>query len=792
MLKKLSPVELRETCDPVMFSFRSTEDLKPLSDIIGQERAVKAMEFGLKIDHKGYNIFMTGLTGTGKTSYARAVVKKAAVGKPIPDDILYVYNFTRPEKPIAINLPAGKGSEFSKDMEKLIAEVRREIIRVFDDENFENQKQALIDRYQRASMGLFEKLDETAKAEGFTLQRTPQGIITIPLRDGKPMSQEEFEALSDEEKKALEEKGRTLQGRIDETLRKVRSLDKQAREELAHLERNTALAAINPLFEEVAVKYAAFTEIISYLKSVKEDIIKNLALFRTERRDKSDGDERQMLNIGQNLPTEDFYLRYRVNLFVDNKATEGAPVIFEANPTYYNIFGKIEGKAQFGAITTDFTMIKSGAIHKANGGYLVLQAADLFKDPYAWDTLKRTLKNGEAWVENIGEQYRTVPTVTLKPEPIPVRVKVILIGTPYIYSLLNAYDEDFRKLFKIKVDFDVEMDRTPENLKRYAAFICHICQNEGLIHFDPTGVARVVDYSSRLAEDKKKLSTRFNEIVEVLYEASAWAAIDGSASVTRDYVDKAIEQKVYRSNRIEEKLFSMIERGEILVDTRGTVVGQINGLSVLDVGDYIFGQPSRITARTYLGDEGVINIEREAKMSGHIHDKAVMILTGYLGERYAKDMPLTISASIAFEQNYGGIEGDSATCAELIALLSSISGIPIRQDLAITGSLNQHGHVQPVGGTTYKIEGFYHACKIKGLTGTQGVVIPCQNIDNLMLKPEVVEAVEQGKFHIYSAETIDDAIEIMTGISAEEFHKKVKASLKKMAETAREFMDEEK
>lgn len=792
MLKKLSPVELRETCDPVMFSFRSTEDLEPLSDIIGQERAVKAMEFGLKIDHKGYNIFMTGLTGTGKTSYARAVVKKAAVGKPIPDDILYVYNFTRPEKPIAINLPAGKGSEFSKDMEKLIAEVRREIIRVFDDENFENQKQALIDRYQRASMGLFEKLDETAKAEGFTLQRTPQGIITIPLRDGKPMSQEEFEDLSEEERKALEEKGRTLQGRIDETLRKVRALDKQAREELAHLERDTALATINPLFEEVAVKYAEFAEIISYLKSVKEDIIKNLSVFRTERREKTDGDSQHVLNLAPNVPHEDFFLRYRVNIFVDNRATKGAPVIFETNPTYYNLFGKIEGKTQFGAITTDFTMIKGGAIHRANGGYLILQAADLFKDPYAWDTLKRTLKNSEARVENIGEQYRTVPTVTLKPEPIPVRVKVILIGTPYIYSLLNAYDEDFRKLFKIKVDFDVEMDRTPENLKRYAAFICHICQNEGLIHFDPTGVARVVDYSSRLAEDKKKLSTRFNEIVEVLYEASAWAAIDGSASVTRDYVDKAIEQKVYRSNRVEEKLFSMIERGEILVDTRGAAVGQINGLSVLDVGDYIFGQPSRITARTYLGDEGVINIEREAKMSGHIHDKAVMILTGFLGERYAKDMPLTISASIAFEQNYGGIEGDSATCAELIALLSSISGIPIRQDLAITGSLNQHGHVQPVGGTTYKIEGFYHACKIKGLTGTQGVVIPCQNIDNLMLKPEVVEAVEQGKFHIYSAETIDDAIEIMTGIPAEEFHKKVKASLKKMAETAREFMDEEK
>lgn len=792
MLRKLTPAELRETCDPAIFSFRSTEDLEPLSDIIGQERAVKAMEFGLKIDHKGYNIFMTGLTGTGKTSYARAVVKRAAEGKPVPDDILYVYNFVKPEKPIAINLPAGKGLEFSKDMEKLMSEVRREIIRVFDDENFENQKQALIDRYQRASLELFEKLDETAKAEGFTLQRTPQGIITIPLKDGKPMSQEEFEALSDEERKALEEKGRALQGRIDETLRKVRALDKQAREELSHLERNTALATINPLFEEVAVKYAGFAEIISYLKSVKEDIIKNLSLFRTERREKSDPDAQQMPNIAQNPSHEDFFLRYMVNIFVDNRATKGAPVVFEANPIYYNLFGKIEGKARFGAITTDFTMIKSGAIHRANGGYLVLQAADLFKDPYAWDTLKRTLKNSEAWVENIGEQYRTVPTVTLKPEPIPIRVKVILIGTPYIYSLLNAYDEDFRKLFKIKVDFDVEMDRSPENLKRYAAFICHICRNEGLIHFDPTGVARVVDYSSRLAEDKKKLSTRFNEIVEVFYEASAWASIDGSSSVTGEYVDKAIEEKVYRSNRVEEKLFSMIERGEILVQTEGTAVGQINGLSVLDVGDYIFGQPSRITARTYLGDEGVINIEREAKMSGHIHDKAVMILTGFLGERYAREMPLTISASIAFEQNYGGIEGDSATCAELIALLSSIAGIPIRQDLAITGSLNQHGHVQPVGGTTYKIEGFYHACKIKGLTGTQGVVVPCQNIDNLMLKPEVVDAVEQCKFHIYSAETIDDAIEIMTGVPAEEFHKKVKQSLKKMAETAREFMDGER
>jgi lon-related putative ATP-dependent protease len=791
LLKKLTPAELRETCDPSLFCFRSTEELEPISDIIGQERAVRAMEFGLKIDHKGYNIFMTGLTGTGKTSYARFAVSRAAEKKPVPEDIIYVYNFSKPEKPRAIKLPAGKGSEFSKDMEKLVQEARQEIAKVFDDETFEKQKQALIERYQKASIELFEKLEEVAKSEGFTIQKTPQGIITIPLKEGKPMSQEEFEQLSDEERKLLEEKSRVLQVKIDETLRKVRALDKQAREELSELERETALTTINPLFEEVSAKYAAYEQIISYLKAVKEDIIKNLSIIKQDRREKGEGlDAVQLLNVS--APQEDFFLRYRINLFVDNRATKGAPVVFETNPTYYNLFGKIEGKAQFGAVTTDFTMIKSGAVHRANGGYLVLQAADLFKDPFAWDTLKRTLNNGECRVENIGEQYRTVPTITLKPEPIPVNVKVILIGTPYIYFLLNTYDEDFRKLFKIKVDFDVEMDRTPDNLRNYAAFICHICRSQGLIHFEPSGVARVIEYSSRLAEDKKKLSTRFNDIVEVLYEASAWAAIEGASSVTGEHVEKAISEKVYRSNRIEEKLFSMIERGEILVDTEGKAVGQVNGLSVLDIGDYVFGQPSRITARVYLGDEGVVNIEREAKMSGRVHDKAVMILTGFLGERYAKDMPLTISASIAFEQNYGGIEGDSATCAELIALLSGISGIPVRQDLAITGSLNQHGQVQPVGGTTYKIEGFYHTCRIKGLTGTQGVVIPHQNIDNLMLKPEVVKAVEEGRFHIYSIETIDDAIEIMTGMPAAEFHEKVKASLLAMAKTAKEFFDGEK
>ncbi len=788
MFRKLDFHELREKCDPENFLFRSTEDIEPLSDIIGQERAVSAMEFGLKIKQKGYNIYMTGLTGTGKTSYARSVVQKAAAVKPVPDDIIYVYNFSRPEKPLAINLPAGKGHEFSKDMEKLIGEVRQEVLKVFDNEDFENQKKIILEKYQKASFEVFARLEELAKSEGFTLQKSPQGIASIPLHDGRPMSPEEYNALSDEQKKALEEKGRQIQDKMDEAMRKVRLLDRKAREELEQLEKDTALSIINPVFEEIAVRYEDFDAIITYLKSVKADIVKNLSVIRGDRRIKDEAVElAQLLGKAASSP-EDFYLRYSINMFVDNRTTNGAPVIFETNPSYYNLFGKIEGRAQFGAVITDFTMIKSGAIHRANGGYLVLHAADLFKDPFAWDTLKRTLNNEEARVENIGEQYRTVPTITLKPQRIPIKVKVILIGSPYIYGILSMYDEDFKKLFKIKVDFDVEMDRTPENLKDYASFICNICRQQDLIHFTPSGVAGVIDYSSRLAESKIKLSTRFNDIVEVLYEASAWAQIQDSSEVSEEHVQKAVAEKVYRSNRIEEKMFSMIERGEILVDTDGLAVGQVNGLSVLDTGDYIFGQPSRITARTYMGDAGVVNIEREAKLSGRIHNKAVMILTGYLGEKYAKDIPLTISASIAFEQNYGGIEGDSATCAELIALLSAISGIPARQDLAITGSLNQHGFVQPVGGTTYKVEGFFHACRINGLTGEQGVVIPHQNVVNLMLKPEVVEAAQEGKFHVYSVETIDDVIQIMTGVKPDEFHQKVNISLKKMAEAAKGFI----
>lgn len=791
MLKKLSFEDICSNCDPSLLEFETTDQLEPISDIIGQQRAIRAMEFGLKITKKGYNIFISGPTGTGKTTYARLAVSKAAKEKSVPEDIVYVFNFAKPEKPIALFLRAGMGYEFSKDMERLVNEVKREIHRVFDDESFEVQRQEIVEKYQKKSAEIFEKLDEQAKAEGFIIQRSPQGFITVPLKEGKPMSQEEFDSLSDEERKEIEERGRGLQPKLDEALRRARLVDKEAREEILKLERKVALDAVNPLFEEVISKYVEFEGVVNYLKEVKDDMIKNLAALKQVTKDKSEEINDFAALFAQGIPKEDFLIRYKVNLFVDNRNTKGAPVIIETNPTYYNLFGKIEGKASFGTVVTDFTMIKSGAVHRARGGYLIIQAEDLFKDPFAWDTLKRTLKNGEARIENIGEQYRVIPTVSLKPQPIPVDVKVILIGPSLYYYLLNEYDEDFKKLFKVRVDFDVEMERTKENLKNYAAFICHICKNDGLLHFDKEAVAKVIDYSSRLAEDRTKLSTRFNDIVELLYEASTWAEIEGSDIVKKEHVIKAVEEKAYRSNRVEEKLLKMIEKGEIIVEVTGQKAGQVNGLSVLDVGDYTFGQPSRITATTYLGDAGVVNIEREVKLSGKIHEKAVLILSGFLGEKYAKDMPLALSASITFEQNYAGVEGDSATCAELIALLSSISGIPVRQDIAITGSLDQHGNVQPVGGVTHKIEGFYHACKIKGLTGTQGVVIPSKNIDNLMLKEEVLEAVREGKFHIYSAETIVDVIEIMTGMTAEEFHQKVKEALKNLAEKAKEFFDGE-
>lgn len=781
-LKALSPHELKCTCDPSIFDFETTADLDVSEiGIIGQKRAVKAMNFGLKIKHKGYNIFMAGIPGTGKTTYAKTIIKREARRYDVPDDWCYIYNFDNPEKPRALNLPAGTGIRLKEDMERFIKELRSDIPKTFESEEYEKQRNAIMEKYQELSGEIMTKFEKELKEEGFMLQRTGKGILSIPIKDGEPLKQEDFEKMTEEEKKEYREKSREIQNRMDEVMRKIRNLENQAREEIKHLEKRVALSVVKPIINQLKEEYQEHPQIIQYLNDVQEDIIKNLEMFKD---DKEDSPLPFPIKVTKD---ESFFTRYEINLLVNNGDTRGAPVVIETNPTYYNLFGKIEGKSQFGTVVTDFTMIKSGAVHRANGGFLILQAKDVLTNPFSWETLKRTLANQEVRVENIGEQFRTVPTTTLKPEPIPIDIKVILIGSPFIYYLLYHYDEDFKKLFKIKARFDVEMEKSEENLKKFASFVACLCVRDGLRHFTREAVAKVAEYSSRLAENKEKLTTRFNEIVEILYEANTWAEIDGSEYVQHEHVKKAIKEKIYRSNLIEEKIHEMIEKGHILVDTEGEEVGQINGLSVYQTGEYSFGRPSRITARTFMGQQGVVNIEREARMSGKIHNKAVLILAGYLGGRYAQDKPLTLSASLAFEQSYGGVEGDSASCAELIALLSAISGIPIRQDFAITGSMNQKGKVQPIGGVNQKIEGFFRVCKAKGLTGTQGVVIPHQNIDNLMLDEEVIQAVEEGKFHIYPVKEIDEAIQIMMKTPADEVHRKVHQRLKELAEEAEKF-----
>lgn len=786
---KLKVKDLKEKCDSNILGFKTTEDIEPLEQgIIGQERAVNAIDLGLRLKQDGYNIFLCGNTGTGKTTYAKTIARKKSKGKKVPEDIAYVYNFTDKSKPSVLLLSAGLGEQFKKDMENVIDELKEEIPKALKSEEHENKKSNIMNEFQGESNKLIEELENEIREDGFILQHSGQGTMPTPIpinEDGKAITPEEFQELSEEERKDIKEKNLEIQEKIDKLRRTIRNLKLETQEELEKLDKKIGLSIINPIFDNLKEKYSSCDDVISYFADVKKDLIENIDKFAEK------SNENNFLMALQQGNDESFLNRYEVNLFVNNKNTEGAPVVVESNPTYYNLFGKIEGKSQFGAITTDFTMIKSGAIHRANGGFLILKARDLLQKPFAWETLKRSLLNQEIIIENIGEQYRAIPTTTLRPESIAINIKVILIGSPWIYQLLYHYDEEFKKLFKIKADFDNEMKRDKDNLKKFAALITSVINREDIKHFTVEAVAKVVEHSSRISDKKEKLSTKFNKILEILYEANAWAELNDNDYVEAGDVLKAIKEKYIRANLIEEKIQEMINKNHILIDVEGKEIGQINALSVYISGEYSFGRPSRVTARSYLGQEGVINIEREAKMSGNIHNKAVMILSGYIGAKYAQDKPLSLSATLAFEQNYGGIDGDSASCAELIALLSSISDVPIKQNMAITGSMNQKGKVQPIGGVNEKIEGFYKVCKEKGLNSEQGVIIPVQNTDNLMLNDEVIEAVEKGEFSIYAIEDIDQAIELMMDESVEEVHKKVLERLLSYAEKAADFDNNE-
>ncbi len=775
---ELSNEKLKLNFDPAHFDFTTTAELADFTDeIIGQQRAAQSLDFGLRVKKEGYNIFMSGKSGTGKSTYAEQLAAKKSAIKDTPPDIIYVFNFADSERPNAIEVPAGVGSSFKKDMEKMMKELREEIPRAFESDEYEEEKNEIVNHYQPRSTKLMEEFEEEIHKKGFTLQNTPQGLVPVPIdEDGEPLVREDFHEMSDEEKEEIREQSQAIKVKLDQIMKQIRGIKESAQEELSSLEKKIGISVVQPIIKHLQQKYEECQEIVEYLTAVQKDIGANIAEFLPKNNDQ------QMPFPFSQDNEEEFFTRYQINLLIDHQDTKGAPVVFEKNPTYYNLFGKVEGKTKFGTITTDFTMIRSGAFHKANGGYLILKAEDVLRNPFSWKTLKRTLINQDIEVENIGEQYRRVPIMTLRPEAVKLDLKIILIGTPYLYYLLYDFDEEFKELFKIKADFDTEMDRNQQNIDKFATFIATICNRDGIRHFTNRSVAAMIDYSSRLADDRQKMSTRFNEIIEIIYEADTWAEMEGKDIVVLPNLLKAISEKEKRSNLLEEKVQESIIRGQIMIDVVGKEVGQINGLSIYSTGKYSFGSPSRITARTYLGKEGVINIEREVDMSGSIHSKGVMIMTGYLGGQYAQDDPLSLTASLAFEQNYGGIDGDSATCAELIALLSSLADLPIRQDLAITGSMNQKGIVQPIGGVNEKIEGFFQVCKASGLTGNQGVVIPTRNLDNLILKKEVVEAIEKGKFHLYQIENIDQAVEIMMSRPAAEVHEKVSKLLTSYAE----------
>ena len=760
---RLVPEQLRWTCDPSVFAFQTTAELKADEVIVGQDRAVRALGLGLTMNQPGYHIYVTGPVGTGRATYTRKQVQAVAATMPAPPDWCYVYNFQQPDQPVALSLSPGTGGTFRKEMAELVDELKDAIRKLLASETFETRRTELLQSFETRINEIWRELESKAAQLGFAIQRTPAGIATTPVGpSSEPISADQFAALPEAQREEIAKRGRELNEEVGEALRKVRAVEREAREAMRELERRAVRSAAGHPVTRLKERYAGHPKITGYLDELLNDVIEHLDDFK----------EQEEPQIPLPLPTlgrrPEPLQRYRVNLVVDNSHLSGAPMIFETNPTYYNLLGKVEYRGEFGAFVTDFTMIKSGVIQQANGGFLILQVKDLLTNPLSWEGLKRALRSQEVRIENIGEQLGLVPTATLRPEPIPLKVKVVLIGTPMIFQLLYMLDEDFRKLFKIKADFDTEVDRTDQTTALYATAIGAICNRQGLRPFDRTAVAKVLEHSARLADHQQRLSTRFNEVVEIIYEASAWAERMNHDIVSAADVLKGVDEKVYRSSRVEERLRQLIAQGQLLVDVEGRRAGQVNGLSVLQLGDYAFGHPSRITARTYVGSRGVVNIERETDMSGRIHSKGVAILAHYLGGKYAQERPLSLNASLTFEQTYTEVEGDSASATELYALISELADVPIEQGIAVTGSINQKGEIQPIGGVNEKIEGYFAVCKTQGFNGMQGVMIPAQNTVNLMLSEEVVQAVRSGDFQIWAVRTVDEGLEVLTGVPSGE------------------------
>ena len=754
-VKPISSNELHSVCPAEQFDFQSTAELTTAGTIFGQPRGLRAIEFGINIASKGYNIYILGETGTGRTTAIRRFLRQKTSHATVPEDRIYVHNFSTPYQPTAISLPAGQGTQFCKRMEQMVTCLQEDLTEVFSDDAYQDEILRLAERLKIKQDLLVRSLDKRAREEGFTVLKTAAGMTIAPMVEDELMTEEQYDEMSAEDRKKLNARRETLNDSLDEALRRVRELQQQSRVDMRALDRRVAEAAIAHHFTGMDEIYTTHETISRYLQAVHDDVLAHLDDFRPN------GEER--------LPDAGDLRRYRINVLVDNSRTEAAPVVIETNPTYHNLLGRIEYEMVQGVMSTHFTHIKGGSLHHANGGYLVIEARDIFEQPMAWEALKRAVK----WEKIVLQPTNTLDgsnilAGSLNPEPIPLNVKIILLGSARLYYMLYDREQDFRGLFKVKADFDSVMPRTPENENAYASLIANICHEEHLLHFDPYAVARMVEFGSWLADDQGKLSARFGEVADLIREASFFAFQNGQAIVSAEDVHTALDERRRRANKIEQNMEENIEQNIIMISTSGTKTGQINGLTVLDIGDYTFGQPARITAQTYMGDQGVVHIERETNMSGPLHNKGVLTLSGYLGGKYAQNHPLSLSASLTFEQNYGGVDGDSAGSAELYALLSSLSGIPIDQGIAVTGSINQYGEIQPIGGVNEKIGGFFHVCKRKGLTGKQGVIIPIANKVNLLLSKPVLKAVADGQFRIWAIRTIDEGIELLTGIAAGE------------------------
>ena len=779
MAKQVAAERLRRILDPNSLAFDSTEAVAPLEGLVGQPRATDAIEFGLRAQLPGFNLFVAGLPGSGRLTTVMDYLNRFAKSLPAPDDWAYIHNFDEPDRPKAIRLPQGEGRALAARMEEFIVAAKQRLRAGFEGEPHEQQHRQLMADVQRKRDAAFSDLERFGNERHYAVQMTPSGIVAVPLVDGKPMTPEVAEHLTEEQRSDIETKGAEVQEATLALLTRLRMLEREANDKVKELDRQIALFAVDPLLKELQERYAKLPAVLAYLEMVRSDIADRFRDLVAPQED--DGMTGLLRGGGPKSATD----RYRINVFVDNDARPGAPVILERNPTYYNLMGRIEYHSFFGGATTDFRQIKAGAMHRANGGFLVLEAEQVLSNPFAWDALKRALSASAVRIENLGEHLSTVPMTSLQAEPIPIAEKVILIGSNRIYQLLSTFDDDFAVLFKVKADFAPEMDWTDEHVAAYAAFVSACVRKDGLLHFDRTGVARVVEEGARMRDDQRRLSTRLLEVSDLVAEASLWAGRNGHGLVGAADVEEAVNRRVYRSDRPREQYQRMIADGTIRVETDGTAVGQVNGLSVIELGDNRFGLPARLTAQVALGRGSVDSIEREIKLSGPIHSKGVLILTGFLAGKYAQERPLAMRATLTFEQSYDEIEGDSASSAELYALLSALSGLPLNQGIAVTGSVDQHGHVQAIGGATTKIEGFFDVCRQRGLTGNQGVVIPLTNLDNLMLRPDVVEAARQGSFHVWTVATIDEGIELLTGRPAGEVHRLVEARLQGYADIAK-------